>query len=350
MKPLPNVTRTPFGYRISVCVAGHRSTKRFPPTTARVDLLRWRDDERRRLQRLLSPAIRGTLVSDITSYLNTIRTMPTHADRARDLAAWGTSFGHRTRYSLRAHEIQAQLHTWRETLTASTVNHRRTALAQLFAVLDRETGYNPVRAIPKFREPDPVARGLPYDVLRAIIEPMNDSVSKARLLIMAWTGLSPSTLMRLRPTDVDETKAEILVPGRRKGHGTKPQRKALLPEAVDAFRLLRRLDGWGTFSQASLRMALRRATRAYQRRSKAAGTVPHPAVAQMTPYDLRHSFGSEHYRSSKDIRATQAALGHSSIALTLRYTLAAVDERERQALRQFKASRIAHRPRRRRRA
>ena len=267
--------------------------------------------------------------------------MPTHADRARDLSAWTTGFGHRTRYSLQPREIQAQLHTWRQTLTASTVNHRRTALAQLYAVLDRDTGYNPVRAIPKFREPDPVARGLPYDVLRGILEPMNDSISKARLLIMAWTGLPPSTLMRLRPTDVDEVKAEILVPGRRKGHGTKPRRKALLPEAVDAFRLLRRLGGWGSFSQASLRKALRRAIGVYQRRCEAAGTVPHPAVAHMTPYDLRHSFGTEHYRSGKDIRATQAALDHSSITLTLRYTLAAVDERERQTLRQFKASRIA---------
>jgi integrase len=45
------------------------------------------------------------------------------------------------------------------------------------------------------------------------------------------------------------------------------------------------------------------------------------------PYDLRHSFLTEAYRVSRDIRATQELALHTDVRMTRRYTLGAVDER-----------------------
>lgn len=43
-----------------------------------------------------------------------------------------------------------------------------------------------------------------------------------------------------------------------------------------------------------------------------------------SPHTLRHRFGTQVYRVSHDIRATQELLGHSSVATTQRYV--ATDE------------------------
>src|SRR6185295_12121548 len=43
-------------------------------------------------------------------------------------------------------------------LSPSAVNKRRTALQHLFTVLDGKSAPNPVKNVPKFREPDPRTR------------------------------------------------------------------------------------------------------------------------------------------------------------------------------------------------
>lgn len=46
----------------------------------------------------------------------------------------------------------------------------------------------------------------------------------------------------------------------------------------------------------------------------------------VNPHRLRHTFGRELYRKTKDIRAVCAALGHSDIKITMRYTEPAQEE------------------------
>jgi integrase/recombinase XerC len=131
---------------------------------------------------------------------------------------------------------------------------------------------------------------------------------------MAWTGLPHASLMQLTAASVDFTAKTVYVPRRRKGKGTKARVVPLLPQAVQAFRLMAKWDAWGTFSRDSLRRALRRAC-------ERAGVDP------IRPYDLRHSFASAAYAASGDIHAVQALLDHSDVKLTARYALAAVDQR-----------------------
>jgi len=94
---------------------------------------------------------------------------------------------------------------------------------------------------------------------------------------------------------------------------------------VQAFKAMKREGAWGTFSRPTLRIALRRAWKQVFKKD-----------ADVTPYDLRHSFGTEVYRRSGDIRATQLLMDHSTPQLTHRYTLAAQDPRVLKAIAKFR--------------
>jgi integrase len=98
-----------------------------------------------------------------------------------------------------------------------------------------------------------------------------------------------------------------------------------MPEAVAAFRLLHRYDGWGPFSRGSLRKALH----------LACVTAKVPLIR---PYDLRHSFGTAVYEATGDIASAQALLDHSDVKQTRRYTMKAVAGRMRKALNQTRKS------------
>ena len=56
-------------------------------------------------------------------------------------------------------------------------------------------------------------------------------------------------------------------------------------------------------------------------------------ITAPVPYDMRHSFGTEVYRSTGDLKVTKEMMGHSTMRMTERYTLAAVPERQRHAVR-----------------
>src|SRR6185503_3826481 len=142
--------------------------------------------------------------------------------------AWLAVLGrNRTRQSITSAEIRAALQQWRLTgrkdggpLSESACNHRRTALMHFFSVMNGKAGSNPCRDVPRFREPDPTPRGLTFAQLRRVFATMRDSATKARCVIMAYTGLPRATLMRLTPQDFDPRARTIVVPRRRKGSGT----------------------------------------------------------------------------------------------------------------------------------
>jgi integrase len=304
----------------------------------RVDILR--KDAQRATKRIAG----GTFAQDVETYLKAVKAMPTYKWRKADLEAWIAVFGTRRRSDITSDEIRAVLHDWRLTgrlirrrwcelatrketwvnvgrapLSDSACNHRRTALMHLYHVLDGKSAINPVRDVPRFREPDPEPRGIPLERVGLILAAMPDSATKARCLVMAWTGIPHATLMQIQPEHVRWDEHAVYVPRRRKGKGTKARVLPLLPQAVSAFRMMQRYTAWGAFSRDSLRRSLHRACDAI-------------GVPRIRPYDLRHSFGTAAYQLTGDIRAVQALLDHSDAKLTARYTLGAVDSRVAMAL------------------
>jgi integrase len=89
----------------------------------------------------------------------------------------------------------------------------------------------------------------------------------------------------------------------------------LSARGVHAFRRFVALGCWGPFSRSSMRQSFKRACAALE--------IP----VTLTPYQLRHSFGTLVYASSGDLHATGLLLGHRDARTTARYALGAVDPR-----------------------
>jgi integrase len=166
---------------------------------------------------------------------------------------------------------------------------------------------------------------------------------KIRLTIMAWTGIPPIQLERLRPRDVDFVQGRMYLQPRRKGKGSPGAWVALLPDAIDAFREYARVGLWGrSFSRSSMakswKGAIKRVTADLER--EAAKTNDRTVVdtfrdaipPRCRPYDLRHTFATEAYRVTGDLRAVAELLQHANLETTKRYTGGAVSERVTSAI------------------
>jgi integrase len=410
-----NVRRHGAGWELYTRVGGRLVTEQRETAPTVKDVRDWKADKRREFRAENPQSVRGTFAADVDTYLSTVRSMPSYQSRAIDIRAWIPFFGNRSRRDIKAYEIKAVLERWltppercvecgraiavpddpHEAQTkcacggfggpgygANTVKHRRTALMHLWHTLDGKEEKNPIRNVPPPRPPDDDPRGLPYDIVTAILDALperryaqkltGDDVTRiqaalkrrganmssiaeefgvsetmirkirdgrhvdrseswaktrTRCRAIAWTGIPPAQLMRINPKrDIDWKANTVIVQGRRKGGGTKTRLVKLIPEAVEAFRDMERADAWGSFSTSSVRKSFLIAA------AKVEGTL-----AGIRPYDLRHSFLTGVYAATGDIHITAAAGDHADIRQSRRYTLAAVDPKMADAVERFRA-------------
>lgn len=321
------IFRDDMGFAVRVEVAKHREEKRYSRDTDLRTMKDWQAERRVELRRRYKArtAEPGSFAADATRYLEAVRAMPTIAERRADIRRWCEVFGARRRQTIDASEISAVMNRWateprgagEPPYAASTLNHRRTALLHLYAVLDGKAAVNPVRDVKKFREPDPQPRGYDYPTIRRILAHVSRK-SAARLAVLAYTGIPPAQLMTVDPGHVNWAQSYVWLHGRRKGGGTRSRFYPLTPEGLGAFRLLDREEAWGRYSRSSLWKAFRRAC--------AAAGAPIGRV-----YDLRHSFATELYRVS-DRGAAQAMLDHQHGKTSDRYILGALAQHVSAAL------------------
>jgi integrase len=342
-----HTTKTGSGTRAQIRIDGVLYRKHFKRGTDPQTIREWLT-KTELAHRGKKPRRTGKFSDDARVYLDAVKAMPSFADRQQHIDEWVAVFLERQRADITSDEIAAQLQRWRteprvlnmarrggtpvlvkRILSASAVNKRRTALMHLFTVLDGRSEPNPVKDTPKFREPDARPRGLPYAAIEAIWAVMRDTPTRARLQVIAYTGIPHAQLAQIAAAHVDFAAKTVLVAGRHKGTGTRARLVPLTPKAVQAFKAMARHDCWGPFARSTLHRDFRAACRRVPALKAIAGTL--------TPYDLRHSFGTELYRVSGDIRATQVLMDHSSPSLTHRYTLGAVDARLAAALAGFGA-------------
>ena len=245
-------------------------------------------------------AARGLHVEeDVARYLESVAALPTIQERRLHMQQWVDVFRHRPRQSIRPHEIRAQRDRWltaprtdqqgrpRPPYAAGSVNKRLRALSNLWRVLDGRHAPNPVREVPEADEIEGAPRALPYPVIRAILDAMPDvgraaggerrdagSQTRARLAVLAWTGLAHMQLEGLRPEDIDWEGRSLWVRGRRKGAAGKVRqghRKPITDEAIAALHRFDELDCWGSFSRSSMRQSLQRACRRVEQQCKKDG-------------------------------------------------------------------------------
>jgi integrase/recombinase XerD len=329
--------RKKVGVRAMVRVKGKLYSHRWksPDTTPTV-AKQWQEDTRVEIRKTpATPKAHAPegFAADAARYLKAVAAMTTYSDRKRDVDAWIAVFGNQPRRTITSADIAEQLAGWRKAgASASVVNHRRTALMHLWRVLDGKSAANPVRDIPKYPEPEAEARGIDYAVIRAIFDAMPDTVHKARLEVIAYTGLPHATIQRLTAKDIDLQAGVLVRPGRHKGKGT---RRQTIPLTADGVRALRAMIEHKGLTEPFSRYVMYGEFKRARKRVEAALQID---LSGVRPYDLRHSFGTELYRLTGDQRAVQAMLGHAKIETTHRYTLGGVDARLQAVVQAFNAT------------
>ena len=153
--------------------------------------------------------------------------------------------------------------------------------------------------------------------------------NRAVMLAMLDAGLRSSEAIELKTSDVDWTSGKIRV---NEGKGGKDrvlwinddtleelrkwrERRAreLKRRGVESAVLFPTLEG-GTMKGSYLRAS-------FARIGKRAGLD-----TRLHPHTLRHTFATDLYRETKNIRMTQKALGHSDLSTTMIYTHIVDDE------------------------
>ena len=327
-----NVRRDGGRLQTYVQAGGQLYTRSWPLSTPRETLRRWVAGVKRQHPR----ARAGSFEADAARYLEAVQAMPSYADRARDIGRWVEMFAGRSPLSLEPHEIHTALARWRASgLGAGTLRHRLSALRHLYSLLYPDEAAPTVR-IPAPREPRPEARGLPWPLVERILSALPDygaassgtkrprgSRTRARLWVIATTGLPHAQLARLTPADVDWQGHRLYIAPRRKGEGVRGRWLPVTPRAIKALRHFAALDCWGDFCRPVMYRVFQRAAARLRTALAAEGvTLPH-----VRPYDLRHSYLSLVYAETGDLGAVAGAGLHSTLAMAQRYTLAAADAR-----------------------
>ena len=316
-----------WGLSATVKVNGVQRERRFAKETTLRTIREWQDETRVALRSLEVGGPRSDFEADAGRYLDAIQRMPSYRERERDIGFWIAEFTGRDRRGIAVQEILVVLRRWEQAgYAASTLNHRRGALMHLWSTLDGKQATNPVARIPRYKEPRPEPRGLSWLEVDRILAAMpnvgqavagqardDESKTKARLAVMAFTGLTQTQLKQLCPQDVFWRESAVRAPGRHKGRGASAQVLPVTRRGLQALARFAHLDCWGTFSNASLNQSFKRACAKVGLHGKRA-------------YDLRHTFGTEMYRRTHDPLVVQQLMLHRSSETTRRYILGAVPE------------------------
>lgn len=320
------IVKTRTGWRAFVRVhpgPGGLKSKRYPATATITEMKQWRDEQRVTARKQPTrKAARGTLAADIAKYLTLVATMPTLADRTRDLESWRAVLGMRPRHDLTAQDYRLVLQEWRlhgrqgKPLAASTVNHRRTALMHVYTLLDGKAAPNPLREIEPFPEPPPEPRDLGLSLAKQIIAAMPASKTRARVKVLAWTGIrGRSELGKMKPEHVDLKRRVCWVPTGKNG---KPRQLELNTEGVQAWKEFIAFKAWGTYQKDSLRHSFLRGV-AKVNTARAKLKPAKPPLVGIRVYDLRHTIATALRRAGADLADIQHHLGHTSPRMTQRY-------------------------------
>jgi len=163
--------------------------------------------------------------------------------------------------------------------------------------------------------------------------------NRVMLRLMLDTGLRLSEMIHLRWKDIDLNSGKVMV---RQGKGAKDRTlwtgEANLSELVKwQARQAAECTGpalvvFSTKKGGKLNPAY--VQRMVNRYAINAGILKH-----ITPHTLRHTFATDLYRETTNIRLTQKALGHSNLATTQIYTHI-VDEELEGALKSFRTAKV----------
>lgn len=323
--------------RVTVKARGVQRERRFPLSTSARTIQDWKDRERGRLKEWRPAATRGTFAKDVERYLDTLADRPAlKKERTTQLDWWIARVGRLRRSDITAPLIRARLAELRTHKAASTCNHYRMALSHLWTTLDGKNGVNPVRDVPHFEEPEPEPRQIPAALIQAILDALpamgasvkgqkRSTVSKtrARLQVMATTGLSPAEIMRIQPGDLNLSEKCVYVRRRKKGKGVAGMLLPLTAEGVAALQAFADAAAFGSFSTHGMHQCWERACQIVLK-DETLSAEDRRILTTARPYDLRHSFATFLLLETQNLTTTKELMRHRSTKTTKRYAAAAV--------------------------
>jgi integrase len=317
---------------------------RFPPDTSLAIMqARW-FTEKAKLKELLEKTggkvERGSLAADVETYFKTATlSKQRKPEREQQLAWWCERFGTRVRKTLEAVELQQALKALRKVdggmPTPSTINKYRTALSNVYTVLDGKSAATPFRDIQRAKEKEGAPRDVAYEFIQVLLAKVTGRGEQAHafLRLLAYAPVTMPQLVQMTRGDVTwkaqpDGMSTIYTAGRDKGAGTEGKTKTISPDALDAFREFDRLNLWGkNCSRSSLLKAFKRARdKAVKECRKTMPEFELTRASRMLRKDLRHSFGTFTLKTTGDLAITQALLDHKDQKTTLRYAKSAMPE------------------------
>jgi site-specific recombinase XerD len=248
------------------------------------------------------------------------RTYGDDLTRMERILGW---FRNRSADSLTPQEIERHFEQCieEEKWAASTVNHYRSLLSLTYRLAIREgkATSNPARATRHRREDNSRVRYLTPEEetkLRTELEARWPG-HIPELDLALHTGLRLSEMYGMDWQDVDLARCLILI---RRGKNGESRYARLNSVALKALTELRkRGDGTGAVIRNLVGEPLAGPRYWFEKAIKSAGIV------DFHWHDLRHTFASRLTMAGVGLRATQDALGHKSIAMTVRYSHLAPD-------------------------
>ena len=176
---------------------------------------------------------------------------------------------------------------------------------------------NPMAGIERPRIKEQELRYLKHSQVLRLIASIPDERDRLIVRTIYATGVRVSELSQMNIEDVDFDEQTIRV----KGKGGKIRTVFIDPETLREFEpfIGNRIEGPLFIGQQGHHISPRAVQHIFKKY----------APPGITPHKIRHSYASELYRRSKNLRVVQENLGHTSIKTTEIYLHTDLDERKR---------------------
>ena len=202
---------------------------------------------------------------------------------------------------------------------ATTLNRILSSLSSFyrFMIIQDVLSANPVPRIDRPRVKDVELKYLKHSQVIRLLRSIPDPRDKLIVRIIYATGVRVSELCSINVEDIDIDDQMIRV----KGKGGKIRMVFVDQETLDDIDLMiaDRLTGPLFYGQQGHHISPRTVQHIFKKY----------APEGITPHKIRHSYASELYRRSKNLRVVQENLGHASIKTTEVYLHTDLDERRR---------------------
>ncbi len=210
------------------------------------------------------------------------------------------------------------------TYKPKTFHRMISTLSSFYRFLSTQGGVvtNPLVGIERPRIKHQEIRYLKHNQVLQLIDAIEDPRDKLIVRTIYATGVRVSELCSINLGDIDFDERTIRI----RGKGDKIRIVFIDEETLEAIRKFigNRIEGPLFVGQQGKHISPRAVQHIFR----------HYAPAGITPHKIRHSYASELYRRSKNLRVVQENLGHTSIKTTEIYLHTDLDER-RQVYQQF---------------